>query len=417
MIKPPQIVTSQTFSFVESMSGDVKKVIGITFDDLWKGSVDVASVSDIILSGPQVIDDYYADIGNLVLVTEQTNPVENGIYVVNEFDWERADILISNGTTVFILNGTNFAFKLFTCISNGTIGINPTYFQLVYATQSSASGSNGYIQFNNGGLFDSSPNLTYDPFTETLTCPKLISTRISIPNNPFGAKSLDLPSSGVTPGDYTNPTIVINNNGIILNATSGSTPTAPGLNTGVLYNVGNDFDTDPTFTYVSPLLTVPRMTCNNFTCTGSITLSPTGVTPGLYLNANVTVNSNGRITNITSGAKPSPTGTNFGAQYNNSGTFSSSADVIIDSGPQVRLKTLKYGLLGTSALVNGSVTISIDNITNYNVMISRTSTSTDLGYLVVDNKTPTSFRVRSYTSLNVLVATDNSSFDYCVILI
>ena len=417
MIKPPQIITSQTFSFVESVSGDVKKVIGITFDDLWKGSVDVASVSDIILSGPQVIDDYLAEIGNLVLVTGQTNPVDNGIYVVNEFDWERADITISNGTTVFILNGTNFAFKLFTCISNGFIGVDPTYFQLVYSTQSSASGSNGYIQFNNEGLFDSSPNLTYDPFTETLTCPKIIATSTIIPKSFGGAASLDLPSSGVTPGDYTNPTVVINNNGIILNATSGVTPTAPGSNSEVIYNVGNNFGTDPSFTYVSPLLTVPQLNCNNFTCSGSITIPPSGVTPGSYTNANITVNTNGRITNVSSGSKPSPTGTNFGAQYNNSGTFSSSADVIIDSGAQVRLKTLKYGLLGTSALINGSVTISINNITNYNVMISRTSTSTDLGYLVVDNKTPTSFRVRSYTTLNVLVATDNSSFDYCIILI
>lgn len=72
---------------------------------------DVATTENITLSGTPIIDGYSTSSTNRVLVKNQNDPTENGIYVVSAGSWSRASDLNQNsefiyGKTVSITNGT-----------------------------------------------------------------------------------------------------------------------------------------------------------------------------------------------------------------------------------------------------------------------------------------------------------------------
>lgn len=54
-----------------------------------KDSVRVATTANVALSGAQTVDGVSVVVGNFVLVKNQTNPCENGIYVVASSTWSR----------------------------------------------------------------------------------------------------------------------------------------------------------------------------------------------------------------------------------------------------------------------------------------------------------------------------------------
>ncbi len=75
----------------------------------WKEPVDLATTADITLSGEQTIDGNTTS-GSRVLVKDQTDKSENGIYVTSSGSWTRATDLDSstefNAATVRVLTGT-----------------------------------------------------------------------------------------------------------------------------------------------------------------------------------------------------------------------------------------------------------------------------------------------------------------------
>jgi hypothetical protein len=82
-------------------------VVGID----WKASVKVATTADITLSGTQTIDGIALGAGDRVLVKNQTNKTENGIYTVAAGAWSRstdADTAaeVTSGFAVFVEQGT-----------------------------------------------------------------------------------------------------------------------------------------------------------------------------------------------------------------------------------------------------------------------------------------------------------------------
>jgi hypothetical protein len=107
-----------------------------------KGSVTTATTGNITLSGTQTIDGYGVGVGDRVLVKDQTNPAENGIYVAAAGAWARSDDadtwdkLIS--AFVFVEEGTNFTDAGFVSTVNagGTLGTTA-----VSWTQFSGAGS------------------------------------------------------------------------------------------------------------------------------------------------------------------------------------------------------------------------------------------------------------------------------------
>jgi hypothetical protein len=90
----------------------------VLFNNLSKPAVKVATIANITTSGIQAIDGEFVANGDRVLVKNQTNAVQNGIYVVNIAGaWTRApDFAASSqvvGASVFVLGGLTNAGKLF----------------------------------------------------------------------------------------------------------------------------------------------------------------------------------------------------------------------------------------------------------------------------------------------------------------
>jgi hypothetical protein len=103
----------------------------------WKEPCRVATTENITLSGTQTIDGVYVSVGDRVLVKDQSNAVENGIYVVSSGSWSRAEDadegseLVS--AAVFISEGTTNADKGFVC-TNDSITIGSTNITFVNFT-------------------------------------------------------------------------------------------------------------------------------------------------------------------------------------------------------------------------------------------------------------------------------------------
>lgn len=70
------------------------------------------NIIDLLNQAPGVLDGYALQQGDRVLVKDQTNAVENGIYLVEDVGtgvngkWVRANDLLQPGTNVYIENGT-----------------------------------------------------------------------------------------------------------------------------------------------------------------------------------------------------------------------------------------------------------------------------------------------------------------------
>ena len=88
----------------------------------WKGSARAATIDNITLSGEQTIDGVSVVAGNRVLVKNQTDGSENGIYDVSEDAWERssdadtAEDLIH--FAIYVREGETQADYSYTCVTS-----------------------------------------------------------------------------------------------------------------------------------------------------------------------------------------------------------------------------------------------------------------------------------------------------------
>ena len=91
-----------------------------------KLSCEVATTANLTLSGEQTIDSVSVTAGNRVLVKNQNNGYENGIYVCSTGQWSRSTDMNSNETCVpnsfvFIEKGTYHGDKLFQLTTNNIV--------------------------------------------------------------------------------------------------------------------------------------------------------------------------------------------------------------------------------------------------------------------------------------------------------
>lgn len=96
-----------------------------------KESVRVATTGNITLSGGQTIDGVSLNVGNRVLVKDQTDAKQNGIYVVASGAWVRAidmdeDSDVTSGAFVFVEEGVKSANMGFVLTTNGQINVDVT---------------------------------------------------------------------------------------------------------------------------------------------------------------------------------------------------------------------------------------------------------------------------------------------------
>lgn len=139
-----------------------------------KNSVKAATTGNITLSGTQVIDGVTLSVGDRVLVKDQTNSAQNGIYVVASGSWTRstdadAPAELNPGTFVFVEEGSTNSDTGFVVVSDGalTIGTDPIEWTLFSTSGTLIAGSglskNGYtLEVNvagSGGIEIVSDNL------------------------------------------------------------------------------------------------------------------------------------------------------------------------------------------------------------------------------------------------------------------
>lgn len=88
------------------------RIAGLSGAAGWKAPVKAATTANITLSGEQTIDGISCVTDNRVLVKNQTDTTENGIYYVSTGAWTRTEDFdgardVVTGTTVFVISGTN----------------------------------------------------------------------------------------------------------------------------------------------------------------------------------------------------------------------------------------------------------------------------------------------------------------------
>jgi hypothetical protein len=120
---PSSDLHAATKSYVDNV------VSGLNFHN----PVKAATTANISLSGTQTIDGVALAVGDRVLVKDQTNQTQNGIYVVASLGWTRATDAdntpsgeLAGGDFVFVLNGTVNAGFGFVCSNTSAITIGST---------------------------------------------------------------------------------------------------------------------------------------------------------------------------------------------------------------------------------------------------------------------------------------------------
>jgi hypothetical protein len=124
-----------------------------------KASCIVGTTANIALSGLLTIDGYTVSVGDRVLVKDQTNTAENGIYVAAAAAWSRSadantwNALISAFT--FVEQGTTLSDTGWVCLANagGTLGVTAVV----------------WSQFSGAGTYSAGTGLTLTGTTFSIT--------------------------------------------------------------------------------------------------------------------------------------------------------------------------------------------------------------------------------------------------------
>ena len=155
-------------------------------DTDWKQSCRVATIgSNITLSGsaPNTIDGVTLKQFDRILVKDQTDKTQNGIYYVTTVGtgsngtWARATDAntsekVSSGLIVSITEGTTLAGNSYKLVTPDPITLDTT--QLTFSVWGaggggSAGGSDGQIQYNNLNAFAGAPGVTTDGSSITVS--------------------------------------------------------------------------------------------------------------------------------------------------------------------------------------------------------------------------------------------------------
>ena len=102
------------------------RILGVASSLAIKTPTVVATTANIALSGLQVIDGVTLTEGNRVLVKDQTNPVENGIWNASSGRWARALDFngardVTEGTEIYVTRGNAGAALRYAVVTPGPI--------------------------------------------------------------------------------------------------------------------------------------------------------------------------------------------------------------------------------------------------------------------------------------------------------
>ena len=173
---PPLIPGSSNLQTLQVDLASIDSVVGDSLSKLglWKGSVTVATTTNISLSGEQTIDGVAIVAGTTVLVKDQTNAIENGIYIVSVNEWDRSPYLktgaSASGVGVFVSQGSVGKDSIWVCTNDkGTavVGTNDLVFTTLLSV-TTAAGLNTEVQYNKNGSLAGISTFEFDDSTSTL---------------------------------------------------------------------------------------------------------------------------------------------------------------------------------------------------------------------------------------------------------
>lgn len=339
-----------------------------------KDSVIAATVTNITLSGTQIVDDVSLVAGNRVLVKNQTTASQNGIYVVSASAWTRAvdfntSEKVTSGAFTFVEEGTANADSGFVLTTDGlvTLGTTPlTFVQFSGAGQITAGiglskigntlnvnvAIDGGIEIvsndlqlkstlGGNGLSYSAGVLTVGGTANRITT---TATTVDIASTYVGQTSittLGTIATGTWQGSIISPTYGgtgVNNGNRTL--TLGGNFTHTGAHTLGLTTTANTSVTLPTTGTLSTLAGAETLTNKTITgaiiTTGSINNTPIGATTSstgafttLTSNGATTFTSTTNSTNATTGALVVTGGVGIGGTVNIGGDLVSEGSSII----------------------------------------------------------------------------------------
>lgn len=249
----------------------------------WKEEVDAATVTDIILSGTQTIDAVSLVTGDRILVKNQINAVQNGIYVVDIGAWTRSSDMAAgssaSGSAVGINAGTVNGGSGYTCTNSpgsGLVGTNPLTFVRFITIETILAG-NGLTKVVN------TLNVNVDNST------------IEISSNNLGVKALGITGSQIAAGAVTDAKITgpisiskLASNSVTINTSSGITG-------GAIVQLGSSLT-------LSVDSTVLRTTGSQTKTTGTLTISDTTQSTSTTSGCLVLSGGLGVVRNITCGS-------------------------------------------------------------------------------------------------------------------
>jgi hypothetical protein len=179
------------------------------YDTDWKQSVEVATVgSDVgnLFAGnlqPSTLDSVNLGIGNRILVKDQTNGAQNGLYVVRNVGtgsngwWVRTldsnqSTFVTSGLTVVVAQGTVNVGQEYRLVTPDPITLDTTSLSFLRIT-GVPGGANTQVQFNDASVLGGSAGLTFNKFSNVLT----LSGNISA-GNVNGVNSVHFANAGAT---------------------------------------------------------------------------------------------------------------------------------------------------------------------------------------------------------------------------
>ncbi len=110
------------------MTSQTDRITGLVGNAGMKVPVQAASTAALTLSGEQTVDGVALVTGDRILVKDQASNIDNGIYVVDTGDWERAKDAdgpydFVQGSMVLVYAGTTNGNKIFKCTSADTVDV------------------------------------------------------------------------------------------------------------------------------------------------------------------------------------------------------------------------------------------------------------------------------------------------------
>lgn len=272
------------------------------FDLDYKQATRVITISDVTLSGgaPSQVDGVNLAEDDRVLVTGQSDPKQNGLYIVSALGtgangtWIRTSDgnetgEIQAGMIVMVTEGTAYHDTQWKLTTNDPIVVGTTPLTFVINILSQIGGANTQIQYNNAGSMGGSPNLTWNGSTlyanGTINATGDITSSGNVAALNFNSTSADLAENYVSDANYKPGTVVVfgGNKEITVSnkdhdtAVAGIVSTAPSY----LMNVGQPGE------WVLPVALTGRVPCQVQGPVYKGTVLVSGTTPGTAIAIDV----------------------------------------------------------------------------------------------------------------------------------